>query len=111
MICLEPPGNNTAMRPWREVMPRASPRSSVVFSAKRVSPRRGSSRSKRQITGQRTYTRADITRYSDAYRRGRISEGDYQKISADIVAAGREGRIVGVNPRTHCYACANSQDR
>jgi len=52
----------------------------------------------RQATGQRTYTRADITRYSDAYWRGRISEGDYQKISADIVAAGREGRIVGVNP-------------
>ena len=44
-------------------------------------------------TGRRTYTRADIVRYSDAYRRGRISEADYAKLSADIVAAGREGRI------------------
>ena len=45
-------------------------------------------------TGKRTYARADITRYSDAYRRGRISEADYQKISADIHAAVKEGRIV-----------------
>jgi hypothetical protein len=43
--------------------------------------------------GGRVYTRADITRYSDAYRRGRISEADYQKISADIHAAIGEGRI------------------
>jgi hypothetical protein len=44
-------------------------------------------------TGKRTYTRADITRYSDAYRRGRISEADYQRLSADIHAAIGEGRI------------------
>ena len=47
-------------------------------------------------TGKRTYTRADITRYSDAYRRGRIPEAEYQKISADIHAAAREGRISNV---------------
>ena len=44
-------------------------------------------------TSKRTYTRADITRYSDAYRRGRIPEAEYQKISADIHAAIGEGRI------------------
>jgi hypothetical protein len=49
-------------------------------------------------TGKRTYARADITRYSDLYRRGRISESDYQKLSADIHAASKEGRIVGINP-------------
>src|SRR5262245_40968130 len=37
-----------------------------------------------ELSPQRTYTRADITRYSDAYRRGRISEADYAKLSADI---------------------------
>jgi hypothetical protein len=45
-------------------------------------------------TGKRTYARADIVKYSDAYRRGRISEADYQKLSADIHAAVKEGRIV-----------------
>jgi hypothetical protein len=44
-------------------------------------------------TSKRTYTRADITRYSDLYRRGRISEADYQRLSADIHAAIGEGRI------------------
>jgi hypothetical protein len=44
-------------------------------------------------TGTRVYTRADITRYSDLYRRGRISEADYQKLSADIHAAIGENRI------------------
>jgi hypothetical protein len=45
-------------------------------------------------TGKRTYTRADIVKYSDAYRRGQISEADYQKLSADIHRAVAEGRIV-----------------
>ena len=44
-------------------------------------------------TSKRTYTRADITRYSDLYRRGRISEADYAKLSADIHAAIGENRI------------------
>jgi hypothetical protein len=43
---------------------------------------------------QRTYTRREIERLSNEYRRGRISEEQYARISADIVAAGREGRIV-----------------
>ena len=45
---------------------------------------------------KRTYTRADITRYSDLYRRGRISEADYQRLSADIHAAIGEGRIANL---------------
>src|SRR5215831_16336157 len=43
-------------------------------------------------TGKRTYTRADITRYSELYRKGRISESDYAKLSADIHAAIGENR-------------------
>jgi hypothetical protein len=43
---------------------------------------------------KRTYTRAEIQRLSSAYRRGQISEADYQRVSADIVAASKEGRIV-----------------
>jgi hypothetical protein len=46
----------------------------------------------------RTYTRSDIVRFSDDYRRGRIPEDVYRKLEADIVAAGREGRIVGIGP-------------
>jgi len=44
--------------------------------------------------GKRTYTRADIVKYSDAYRRGQISEADYQRLQADIVVAAKENRIV-----------------
>jgi len=44
-------------------------------------------------SGERTYRRADITRYSDLYRRGKISETDYRKLEADIHAAIAEGRI------------------
>jgi hypothetical protein len=40
------------------------------------------------------YARADITRYSDLYRRGQISEADYRKLEADIHRAVAEGRIV-----------------
>src|SRR5215831_17988826 len=49
-------------------------------------------------TGKPTYTRADITRYSELYRKGRISETDYRKLEADIHAASKEGRITGINP-------------
>jgi hypothetical protein len=44
--------------------------------------------------GKRMYARADITHFSDLYRRGQISEADYQRLSADIHAAVKEGRIV-----------------
>jgi hypothetical protein len=53
----------------------------------------------RQATGgQRIYSRADITRASEDYRRGRYTEEQYRRLSEDIVAAGREGRIVGIGP-------------
>jgi hypothetical protein len=45
-------------------------------------------------TGKRSYTRADIVKYSDAYRRGQISEADYQRLQADIHAAVGENRIL-----------------
>jgi hypothetical protein len=48
--------------------------------------------------GKRSYTRADITRYSDLYRRGRFPEAEYQRLSADIHAAIADGRIVGPMP-------------
>jgi hypothetical protein len=63
------------------------------YLAEMGQPPRQSQHASPAPTGKRTYTRADITRYSDAYRRGRISEADYQKISADIHAAIGEGRI------------------
>jgi hypothetical protein len=44
--------------------------------------------------GGRVYSREDIKRYSDLYRRGRIPEADYQRLSADIHAASKEGRII-----------------
>jgi len=44
-------------------------------------------------TGQRMYSRSDITKFSDAYRRGKISEADYRKLEADIHRAVMEGRI------------------
>ena len=43
--------------------------------------------------GGRTYTRADIKRASDDYLRGRISESDYQKLTADMHRAIGENRI------------------
>jgi len=46
------------------------------------------------LAGKRMYARADITRYSDLYRRGQISEADYRKLEADIHAAIAENRIV-----------------
>jgi len=49
-------------------------------------------------TGRRVYSRQDITRASDDYRRGRYTEEQYRRLSEDIVAAGREGRIVGIGP-------------
>jgi len=49
------------------------------------------------VTG-RIYSRADIERYSRAYREGRIPEAEYQRISADIVRASREGRILNPEP-------------
>jgi hypothetical protein len=57
-----------------------------------------SNRARAAPSGQRTYTSEQIRALSSAYRRGQISEERYQKISADIVAAGREGRILGVGP-------------
>ena len=41
----------------------------------------------------RVYSREDIKRASKDYLRGRISEADYQKLSADMHAAVNEGRI------------------
>jgi len=29
------------------------------------------------------------------FQRGQIAEADYQRLSADIVAAGKEGRVIG----------------
>ena len=43
--------------------------------------------------GKRTYARADITKYSELYRKGRISEADYAKLSADIHAASGKGAL------------------
>jgi hypothetical protein len=57
--------------------------------------RQASDRTRAAPSGQRTYTSEQIRALSSAYRRGQISEERYQKISADIVAAGREGRILG----------------
>jgi hypothetical protein len=42
-----------------------------------------------------TYTRADILHYSREYQRGRIPEADYQRLSADIAVASKEGRVIG----------------
>jgi|SRR5215472_8579227 len=50
-------------------------------------------------TGKRTYTRAQITRASEDYRRGRIPEAEYQKLSADMHAAIAEGRIADLPMR------------
>jgi len=44
--------------------------------------------------GKRIYTRDDIVQAARDHRRGRISETDYQRLFADIVRAGREGRIL-----------------
>jgi hypothetical protein len=44
--------------------------------------------------GRHVYSRQDIVTYSDAYWRGQISETDYQRLSSDIHAAVKEGRIV-----------------
>ena len=44
-------------------------------------------------TGKQIYSRADIVQAARDFQRGRISEADYQRLSADIVAAAREGRI------------------
>jgi hypothetical protein len=56
----------------------------------------GQSRPRR--SGPRIYTRAEIERLSREYRSGRIPEEQYLRISADIVAAGREGRILNPEP-------------
>ena len=50
-------------------------------------------------TGKPTYTRAQITRASEDYRRGRIPEAEYQKLSADMHAAIAEGRIADLPMR------------
>lgn len=44
----------------------------------------------------KTYSRSDISKFYDAYRRGlyRGKEAEYAQIEQDIVAASREGRIV-----------------
>jgi len=44
-------------------------------------------------TGKQIYTRANIVAAARDFQRGRISETDYQRLFADIVRAGREGRI------------------
>jgi hypothetical protein len=49
-------------------------------------------------TGRRVYSRQDIVRYSDAYRRGQIPEAEYARLQADLVAAAKEGRIMGIGP-------------
>jgi len=42
-----------------------------------------------------TYTRADIERFHRMYMRGQIPEADYERLSRDLVLAGKEGRVIG----------------
>jgi len=48
--------------------------------------------------GKRIYTRADILNMSNLRRQGRINDVDWMAWEMEMVAAGREGRIIGAVP-------------
>jgi hypothetical protein len=59
-------------------------------------PLTGGQRSRQGATGaKRIYSREDIRRFYEQRRLGAIPDAKWGPIEADIVAAGREGRIVG----------------
>jgi hypothetical protein len=48
--------------------------------------------------GKRTYTRADIVNMSKLRMKGRINDADWLRWEHELIAAGREGRILGAQP-------------
>ena len=48
--------------------------------------------------GKRTYTRTDITNMHKLRMQGRINDADWMRWEHELIAAGREGRIVGGVP-------------
>jgi len=49
-------------------------------------------------SGRPIYTREQIRRASEDFRKGRISEQDYRRLSADFCRASGEGRVIGGLP-------------
>jgi hypothetical protein len=46
-------------------------------------------------SGQRTYSRQEIQKFYDRRRQGLYDDAQWARLEAEIIAAGREGRITG----------------
>src|SRR5215472_15207537 len=87
------------MEPSPSPSPVKPPRAAAIPLASLASPGRERPANGGIPTGgpadKPTYTGAEIQRLSRMYMRGLIPEADYQRISADIALAGKEGRVIG----------------
>jgi hypothetical protein len=61
-------------------------------------PRQPQEKAAYRPPGKRTYTRADIVNMSKLRMQGRINDADWMRWEHELIAAGREGRIVGGVP-------------
>jgi len=55
----------------------------------------GQAQSRQVTAGKPTYTRAQILQLHSLRRKGAYSHAEWARLEADIIAAGREGRIAG----------------
>ena len=47
------------------------------------------------VTGRHTYTRPEIAELYKQHRKGAFSDAEWARQEADIIAAGREGCVIG----------------
>jgi hypothetical protein len=66
-----------------------------TFSAQHGSAARSPDRSRPKSTSGQVYTRDQIKQLHELHRRGRLQGAEWDRLEQDIIAAAREGRVVG----------------